>query len=401
MTGPDVIPTRSAALEALAKFAPRAGHLYALQRNYDLGADQHDNVSQLSPYIRHRLITEQEVLDAVLAHHSPQDAQKFIAEVFWRTYWKGWLEMRPDVWKQYQSDLTQAWNNVQTQSGLRSRWQDACMGQTGIVCFDHWARELAQTGYLHNHARMWFASIWIFTLKLPWVLGADFFLRHLLDGDCASNTLSWRWVAGLQTRGKHYLAEPENIARFTKGRFRPQAGDLDTDAQPLDGPMPPDPSAPPTAQDIDLTRPSALLLHMDDLAPDDLLDQGLRPMVTIMLPPSERMTPLRMSDKVQTFRSAALLDVTNRLADLLGDVVTCAPGQTLAAAKAAGAEQIVTHYAPTGPVADNLAQIDGLPLHQALRPFDARAWPYATKGFFKFKDKIPALLAAMRDKAPA
>jgi deoxyribodipyrimidine photo-lyase len=65
-------------------------------------------------------------------------------------------------------------------------------------------QELVETGYLHNHARMWFASIWIFTLRLPWELGADFFLRHLLDGDAASNTLSWRWVAGLHTKGKHY-----------------------------------------------------------------------------------------------------------------------------------------------------------------------------------------------------
>ena len=95
-------------------------------------------------------------------------------------------------------------------------------GATGIDCFDAWARELVATGYLHNHARMWFASIWIFTLRLPWELGADFFLRHLIDGDPASNTLSWRWVAGLQTAGKTYLATAENIARFTGGRFAPQ-----------------------------------------------------------------------------------------------------------------------------------------------------------------------------------
>ena len=69
---------------------------------------------------------------------------------------------------------------------------------------------------------MWFASIWIFSLGLPWTLGADFFLRHLVDGDPASNTLSWRWVAGLHTRGKTYAARAENIARYTEGRFHPQ-----------------------------------------------------------------------------------------------------------------------------------------------------------------------------------
>ena len=67
-------------------------------------------------------------------------------------------------------------------------------------------KELKETNYLHNHARMWFASIWIFTLDLPWQLGAEFFMKHLYDGDAASNTLGWRWVAGIQTQGKNYLA---------------------------------------------------------------------------------------------------------------------------------------------------------------------------------------------------
>ena len=205
-------PSREAALAALSEFVPRAGRTYAEGRNFDHGPGRRDAVSQLSPYLRHRLITEEDVLRAVLDRHTPDAASRFVTEVFWRTYWKGWLEMRPSVWTAYRGGLGQAWNDVQTQSGLRGRWEDACAGETGIDCFDAWARELAETGYLHNHARMWFASIWIFTLGLPWELGADFFLRHLLDGDPASNTLSWRWVGGLQTRGKHYVATAENIA---------------------------------------------------------------------------------------------------------------------------------------------------------------------------------------------
>ena len=180
--------TRQAGLDQLKAFIPHAGANYAKRRNYDFGPGQHSAVSQLSPYIRHRLIREDEVLRAVLDQHSSQNAEKFIQEVFWRTYWKGWLEMRPSVWGAYWAELALAWDQVQTQSGLRSEWEAACKGETGIECFDAWARELAQTGYLHNHSRMWFASIWIFTLRLPWALGADFFLRHLLDGDPASNT---------------------------------------------------------------------------------------------------------------------------------------------------------------------------------------------------------------------
>ena len=206
-------PTRTAALERLSAFVPLAGRAYAAQRNYDRPG--HDDVSRLSPYIRHRILTEEEVLRAVLGRHSLSAAEKFVQEVFWRTYWKGWLEQRPTVWSDYRRGLNGARNRIATEGGLRADWEAACRGDTGISAFDHWAKELADTGYLHNHARMWFASIWVFTLNLPWELGADFFMRHLLDADAASNTLSWRWVAGLQTVGKNYVARASNISKYT------------------------------------------------------------------------------------------------------------------------------------------------------------------------------------------
>ena len=351
-------------------------------------------MSQLSPYLRHRLITEEDVLRAVLDRHTPDAASRFVTEVFWRTYWKGWLEMRPSVWTAYRAGLGRAWNDVQTQSGLRGRWEDACAGETGIDCFDAWARELAETGYLHNHARMWFASIWIFTLGLPWELGADFFLRHLLDGDPASNTLSWRWVAGLQTRGKHYVATAENIAEYTGGRFRPAPGELNEDAASLDGPPHPERIAAPERPRIDLRDYSALILHIDDLSPDWLLDDGLTPLVTFVLAPPADATPLRMSDRVQDFRRAALESTVRRLSSRLGRVVSCADAGALKAAVAdLGAARAVTPYASVGPVAEALAEV---PAERALRPYDARAWPHATAGFFKFRKHIPALLAATR-----
>ena len=220
------LPSRAEGLRRLEAFLPRAGRRYAETRNYDQGPEAHDNVSTLSPWIRHRLVTEAEVIRAVRARHRFRAAEKFIQEVCWRTYWKGWLEMRPAVWAAYRAEVESGLAALDDDSGLRESWQSAVEGRTGIACFDAWAGELVSTGYLHNHARMWFASIWIFTLKLPWALGADFFLRHLLDGDPASNTLSWRWVAGLHTRGKTYLARPGNIETYTRGRFCPgmQAG---------------------------------------------------------------------------------------------------------------------------------------------------------------------------------
>ncbi len=209
-------PTRDAGLTRLQEFIPRAGSLYAGTRNYDHGPDDRSNISVLSPYIRHRLITEAEVVQAVLGRFKFNTAEKFIQEVCWRTYWKGWLEMRPSVWRRYNERLAALYGEFQHDKDLRARYEAAIEGRTGIAAFDAWVRELVEIGYVHNHARMWFASIWIFTLNLPWELGAAFFFRHLYDGDPASNTLSWRWVAGLHTKGKTIWRGP-TILRLIPG----------------------------------------------------------------------------------------------------------------------------------------------------------------------------------------
>jgi deoxyribodipyrimidine photo-lyase len=390
-----VTPTRTAGLTALQRFVPHAGRAYTARRNYDFGPGRHDAVSQLSPYIRHRLVTEEEVLEAVLARHSAKSAEKFVMEVFWRTYWKGWLEMRPSVWTMYRTEVLRALDQVQVQAGLRAEWEAACRGDTGIACFDAWARELAETGYLHNHARMWFASIWVFTLRLPWALGADFFLRHLLDGDPASNTLSWRWVAGLQTKGKNYIARAANISKYTEGRFELPPGVLDTQAPPLDGPPHPPRMSPPVPQSFDPALPTALVLHEEDLAPGWLFEAGLSPVATCLLPPSKGLTPLQMAQRVLDFRDDAMRDVRSRWGDRLGPVTGDA--EDIATwARDMGATQIVTPYAPTGPVAEQLDAITGMTVIRTLRGYDARAWPHATAGFFKFKEKIPRLLGEIR-----
>ena len=162
---------RAEALLRLHHFVPHAGRDYAAGRNSDDGPDGNNQVSKLSPYLRHRLITEREVVAAVLRQHSLTAAEKYVQEVLWRTYWKGWLEMRPDVWRRYCAERDFALHNALDANTIAA----AEKGMTGIEGFDDWARELVETGYLHNHARMWFASIWIFTLGLPWTLGADFF----------------------------------------------------------------------------------------------------------------------------------------------------------------------------------------------------------------------------------
>ncbi len=394
-------PTRTAALEKLAGFVPKSARDYAAQRNYDRGPGKHDNVSTLSPYLRHRLITEAEVLDAVLGRYALSSAEKFVQEVFWRTYWKGWLEMRPAVWGGYQQGLLRAWDQVQTQSGLRSEWEAACRGETGIECFDHWARELVETGYLHNHARMWFASIWIFTLRLPWELGADFFLRHLFDGDPASNTLSWRWVGGVQTQGKNYVARASNISKYTEGRFSPLY-QLTSNPEPLDGPPHPPRMEAPVGDTLDASRPSVLLLHEDDLSPGWLFEQGLKPLATATLDSTGQISPLHVAPQVTTFKSAVMADCTTRWSSSLGPLTKGlkTAQQIEDWAHAHKGVQLVTAYAPVGPTATILNNVRAIPVIRPLRDFDRRAWPHATAGFFKFKKKIPELVAALKGLQP-
>ena len=392
MVGSIFPPSRAMALNRLAEFVPAAGRLYAAGRNTDAGPDRPGAISRLSPYLRHRLITEHEVVAQVLARHKLDAAETFIQEVLWRTYWKGWLEMRPSVWRRFAEDRDRQRDAFRDARALA----DAQSGLTGVEGFDHWARELVETGYLHNHARMWFASIWIFTLRLPWTLGADFFLRHLLDADAASNTLSWRWVAGLQTVGKTYLATSDNIARYTNGRFAP-AG-LAREAIALtEAPVEParDLGEPPRH---DPAQASLLLVTPEDMHPESAFDgaSGFHSMLVAC------DADLLWGDGSRRFVAAAAVETAERAAAHYACPATMVERldaeSLITAAHAAGVRRIVTPYAPVGPVADQLARLapvlarGGVTLAQVRRDWDSAFWPHAKKGFFAFKERIPALL---------
>lgn len=385
-------PTRMAGLDRLKSFLPRAGSDYARLRNHDL--PDHPHVSSLSPWLRHRLITEDEVIDATLRTH-PRGAEKFLAEVWWRTYWKGWMELRPSVWRDYQDGVRAALHRLAVEPGLAARADAAMLGETGIDGFDQWAQELVSTGYLHNHARMWFASIWIFTLRLPWELGADFFLRHLVDGDPASNTLSWRWVAGLHTPGKSYLATPENIATFTQGRFLPEG--LATEAAALPMRPHPAPRPCPAGDAVDTGVQSLLLVTEEDLSPEFLLVQHFRPRAIAVLTDVAGRSPLAVAEPVHRFTAGAVADAISRLSAPLARRFTPSDlAGLLAFAAQEEAVQIVTPYAPVGPIAtaldklNRLAAQQGITLVRVLRDHDRRAWPHATHGFFRFREAVMA-----------
>lgn len=383
-------PSRAAGLARLTAFLPKAGREYAALRNLDLTG--HPHVSVLSPWLRHRLMTEAEVIEAVQRAH-PRGAEKFLAEVWWRTYWKGWLELRPGVWSAYRQGVQAGLNRLAVEPGLAARAEAAMLGETGIEGFDDWARELVATGYLHNHARMWFASIWIFTLRLPWELGGDFFLRHLIDGDPASNTLSWRWVAGLHTPGKTYLATAENIAKNSGERFRPEG--LAETAPALPMPPLPSPRAAPVGDALDPGAASLLLVTEEDLSPEFLLEQGLRPKAVAVLTDVAGRSPLPVAAQVQGFTEAAIGDALARLGT--ADAPRFTPAHLPALLHLAievGARQIVTPYAPTGPIASALGDLarlagpEGITLSRVLRTHDWEAWPHATHGFFRFREAV-------------
>ena len=273
--------------------------------------------------------------------------------------------------------LAVAQGRLEAESGLRRAYDQAVAGRTGIDAFDAWAQELQAEHWLHNHTRMWFASIWIFTLGLPWALGADLFLRHLVDGDPASNTLSWRWVAGLHTRGKAYAARAENIARYTESRFHPRG--LNEHPEPLDepdlGPARPLPRA-DAAPDGDV----ALLLHLDDLHPESLpLGRARVARVAALQASVPGADPA-----IIAFDAASLEDTIARAtAHFACPAVPLAPGWN-------DGLPIVTAWAPVGPTADALP-----PTLRIRRAWDDAIWPRSTAGYFKVKSAIPAMLARL------
>lgn len=375
----DSLPlTRSAALERLARFVPKAGGAYGARRNLvDAGGD-HRNVSRLSAALRRRLIGEDEVARAVLGHHRYESAEKFIAEVFWRSYWKGWLEQRQAVWSSYLADVAALVPGTAV--------AEAMAGRTGIDAFDHWAHELAETGYLHNWARMQVASIWVFTLGLPWQLGAQWFLDRLIDADPASNTLSWRWVAGLHTPGKTYLADADRIAAMTGGRFRPEG--LSQTARIPEAPPHPPRSALRAPLVIDPALPTLILLTPEDCALETVL-----PALDV------RIVMVAHDIARNAWDQIALADAASRAATHWQCPVGAGDVATLALQH--GCTQVVTGFAAVGPVANTLEALrealaaQGIVLAEYQREWDRLCWPHCGKGFFNLKTEIPRLLETL------
>ncbi|MEM9706099.1 MAG: FAD-binding domain-containing protein, partial [Pseudomonadota bacterium] len=244
-----------------------------------------------------------------------------------------------------------------------------------------------------------------FTLRLPWTLGADFFLRHLLDGDPASNTLSWRWVAGLHTRGKTYQARASNIRKYTNDRFFPEYK-LAPDAPALEEPeLGPAGDAPGG----DLSAPTEdflLLITEDDGDPATLPGLG-QPRGVLAIGATAGRSPLPVGEIATSFAEGVLEDAQTRAEQHFGVEGAVKTDDDpwaetiISAAKDCGASSVVTGFIPVGPAHDRLAEAKphlasvGIPVHQLMRPIDAATWPYASKGFFNVKKKIPSILTTL------
>ena len=372
--------SRAKATEKLDRFVERNLSDYSKLRNFDFGPDKRSNVSCLSPYITHGVLNEVEIIKKSLAKYSFNKNEKFIQEVLWRTYWKGWLELRPSVWSDYIISL----NSIREKYKENINYLRAIEGKTNIECFDEWVKELKTHNYLHNHTRMWFASIWIFTLDLPWQLGAEFFLKHLYDGDAASNTLGWRWVAGIQTQGKHYLASEWNIKKFTNNRF--QNIKLNENAPPK--------MADKTYSIIknDFINPTinedkTLIIFENSLSFEISNLKEFKFNKIILVVNSNEFRQVKLSDNVIKFKSELINDQLERIESLS---INC---EIVSVDKL---KEIKSDFYILYPsVGENLDFVmSNLSNYKFIyRELDQFSWQFCNKGFFNFKTYIPKIIA--------
>ena len=374
-------PSRKTALKNLDKFIESNLSEYSRLRNFDFGPDKRDNVSCLSPFVTHGVLNEIEIIKKSLSKFSFSKNEKFIQEVLWRTYWKGWLELRPNVWTDYLVSL----NSIREKFGDNKEYLNAIEGNTNIECFNEWVKELKENNYLHNHTRMWFASIWIFTLDLPWQLGAEFFMQHLYDGDAASNTLGWRWVAGVQTQGKHYLASEWNIKKFTNNRFNniklnenapPKVSEKTYSIVKQNFANP---------QDIDQNN---LLVFENNLSLETTDFKNNKFKKVYLVSNKNENRSIKLSEKVIKFKSHLTKDQEQRLKDQSIDCEIIDVSEV----KKMG-ENIISLYPTVGENLDYLNS-NNIKLNFLYRKLDQYSWQYCNKGFFNFKNYIPKIISS-------
>ena len=372
--------SRTFAEKKLDSFIDNNLNEYSKLRNFDFGPNKRSNISCISPYVTHGVINEIEIIKKSLKKYSFVKNEKFIQEVLWRVYWKGWLELRPDVWTDFKYSL----KKLKKEYENNNKYIEAINAKTNIDVFNSWVNELKNFNYLHNHTRMWFASIWIFSLKLPWQLGAEFFLQHLYDGDAASNTLGWRWVAGVQTKGKHYIATEWNIKKFTNNRFNNIK--LNENAPPLIE----DKFYKIISKNFNNLLPTddrALIVFDNNLSfeTSDFVNQKFDKILLVSNDNKNRQ--IILSEKLIEFKNALIKDQKKRLNErsINCEIITI---EDLLKIK----DKIYALYPGVGENLDylNLNKLENISF--LYRKVDQYSWKFCNKGFFNFKNYIPKII---------
>ena len=178
---------------------------YGHSRNFLDGA-----VTRLSPYIRHAVVSLNEARNLALEAGSPKEIEKFVQELAWRDFWQRVYKQSPEwIWHDVEAYKT----GFSADDYADELPQDIGAAETDSAAMNHFINELKTTGYLHNHARMYLAAYIVHWRRVKWQAGAKFFLAHLLDGDAASNNLSFQWVASTFAN-KPYFFNLENLEKF-------------------------------------------------------------------------------------------------------------------------------------------------------------------------------------------
>lgn len=216
----DFAPTLGAARERLDRLQPEA---YARTRNHLDGA-----VTRLSPYITHGFLGLADAVAAVRCRHGLTMQHRFVQELGWRAYFH-------HAWRHRGDGIFQSLHAgpLPDSAYAPDLPEDIRRGATGVPAIDQAVRTLYATGWLHNHARLWLASYVVHLRKVHWRAGADWLYGHLLDGDLASNHLSWQWVAGTGS-DKPYLFNAENVARFAPAHWHSDGGVIDASYETLE-----------------------------------------------------------------------------------------------------------------------------------------------------------------------
>ncbi len=372
-------PSRAFAEKLLNDFVENNLGNYSKLRNFDYGPENRSNVSCLSPYVTHGVINEVELIKKSLSKYSFVKNEKFIQEIMWRTFWKGWMELRPNVWTDYLLEL----KTVKDKYKDDQSYQKAISGLTDIECFNEWVGELQENNYLHNHTRMWFASIWIFTLELPWQLGAEFFMKHLYDGDPASNTLGWRWVAGIQTKGKNYLASEWNIKKFSNNRFKNiklKENALTKKSEKFY----------PVSKNVfinsEIIANKNLLVFENNLSLElsDLINNKFNKIQLITNKNQNRK--IKLSERNINFKLQLFEDQKKRLED---KSIEC---EILDISEIEDIADAYLFYPTVGETLDFIKSRNFNKINYLYRKLDQFSWQYCSKGFFNFKNYIPKII---------